>query len=240
MFSDWPRRIWWFLITLLLSVFLLVRYPDLIDGLATPADIIIFMVWLVLLMTPLFREINILGFGVKKEIDKLRQDVNSDIASLKMEVRNALDVRNTFNPQIYLPGPAPDSQLADVERCIVSAVEKTLRATGAPGSGNHSGTARCEPRQHLPVRNTFQHRERASTDSPWTRVDRSRRSTPCCHTVVKALSDAGLIEPELARGIREVYFICSRAIHAEPVSEGQVALVRDVGPRLIAALRAIS
>lgn len=54
------------------------------------------------------------------------------------------------------------------------------------------------------------------------------------------MSEAGLIDPDLARGIRDVYLICSRAIHAEPVTESQLGLVRDVGPRLIAALRSIA
>ncbi len=44
----------------------------------------------------------------------------------------------------------------------------------------------------------------------------------------------------IAHAIREVYAICSPAIHGEPVSDAQVAFAEDVGPELVAALKAIS
>jgi hypothetical protein len=47
----------------------------------------------------------------------------------------------------------------------------------------------------------------------------------------------GLVE--FCNDIREVYSVCSPAIHGEPITEAQVSFVRDVAPELIAALRAI-
>jgi hypothetical protein len=57
--------------------------------------------------------------------------------------------------------------------------------------------------------------------------------------LVRALAQAGIIEPSLEHAIREVYAVASPAIHAESVTPAQVAFVRDVGPPLVAALRAI-
>jgi hypothetical protein len=47
------------------------------------------------------------------------------------------------------------------------------------------------------------------------------------------------MEPRLDHAIREVYAVCSPAIHGEPVTQAQIDFVKDVGPELIAALRSI-
>ena len=57
--------------------------------------------------------------------------------------------------------------------------------------------------------------------------------------LTRAAVQAGLIEPQLEHAIREVYAVCSPAIHGAPVTEAQLDFVRDVSPGLIAALRAI-
>lgn len=48
-----------------------------------------------------------------------------------------------------------------------------------------------------------------------------------------------MISPNLAHAVREVYSVCSAAIHGEDVSDNQVQFVRDVAPELLAALEAV-
>jgi hypothetical protein len=55
----------------------------------------------------------------------------------------------------------------------------------------------------------------------------------------RMLVAAGLMEPRLEHAIREVYAVCSPAIHGEPVTQAQTNFVKDIGPDLIAALRSI-
>jgi hypothetical protein len=57
--------------------------------------------------------------------------------------------------------------------------------------------------------------------------------------LLRRLADAQVIEPALASAIREVYAICSLAVHGERVTSAQVGFVRDVGPKLVAALRSL-
>ncbi len=49
-----------------------------------------------------------------------------------------------------------------------------------------------------------------------------------------------LIDQQMADVIREVYSICSLAIHGEKAAESQVGFVKKNGPELIKALRAVS
>ena len=57
--------------------------------------------------------------------------------------------------------------------------------------------------------------------------------------LTRALVEAGLMEARLEHAIREVYAVCSPAIHGEPVTEAQLNFVRDIGSELIAALQSI-
>ena len=57
--------------------------------------------------------------------------------------------------------------------------------------------------------------------------------------ITRSLVEAGLIDPKIANVIREVYAICSPAIHGLQVSESQVRFVRDIAPELMASLKAI-
>jgi hypothetical protein len=57
--------------------------------------------------------------------------------------------------------------------------------------------------------------------------------------LAKMLADSDVIDPRLSDAIREVYAVCSPAIHGESVSQPQVSFVKDVAPGLIAALRAV-
>ena len=49
-----------------------------------------------------------------------------------------------------------------------------------------------------------------------------------------------LIAPQMGNAIREVYSVCSPAIHGEEVSSAQVDFVRNTAPELIPALEVIS
>jgi hypothetical protein len=55
----------------------------------------------------------------------------------------------------------------------------------------------------------------------------------------KSLVEAGVIDPTLENAIREVYSVCSAAIHGRHVTPAQVKFVKDVEPGLIAALRSM-
>jgi hypothetical protein len=57
--------------------------------------------------------------------------------------------------------------------------------------------------------------------------------------LTRALVRAEVIDPALARAVQEIYTVASPAVHAEDVSKPQVDFVRDVGPTVVSALRAI-
>jgi hypothetical protein len=94
---NWFKIAWWLLLTALITAFLWQRYPSLVAGQAAPADIVVLVVWIALLLAPLFSEISLLGITLKQQIDELKGFVSSQVSEVKSEVRNAVDVRTTFS-----------------------------------------------------------------------------------------------------------------------------------------------
>ncbi len=236
---NWFKIIWWLLLVGLLSVFLLHRYPELALGRAVPADIVVFVIWVALLLAPLFNEVSLLGVTLKQQIDELKEHVANQITEVKSEVRNAVDVRATFSPHFNIPAPAADAQLPEIERRIKSAVSDALA---------EHGIRQPPPPAQIPVstdvallfatRYNLEKELRRISEARQLTVE-SRRPMPL-HHLIRALIQAELLEPRMASAIREVYSVCSPAIHGEEVTPAQIAFVQDVGPELIAALRAIA
>jgi hypothetical protein len=53
------------------------------------------------------------------------------------------------------------------------------------------------------------------------------------------LVQADLLSPGLAAAMRDVYAICSAAIHGEKMSPKQLAFAKEIGPGIVLALRGI-
>lgn len=236
---NWLKIVWWVLLTGVLTAYLYKRYPQLAVGQAVPADIIVFVIWVALLLAPLFSEVSLLGITLKQEVEGLKTFVSSQISDVKAEVRSAVDVRATFSPQFNIPAPAADSQLPDIERCIKVAVSDALASHGLRAPPAPAQVA-------VPQDVSLLFATRYNLDKELRRIGEARqlnsesRRPATAIDLARALVQAELLEPRLSHAIREVYSVCSPAIHGEPVTEAQMAFVRDVGSELIGALRTIS
>ncbi len=239
---NWFKIVWWVALVALLTRFLNVRYPDIVAGRAAPADIVVFVIWVALLLAPLFSEVSLLGITLKQELDELKGFISTQIGDMKNEVRNAVDVRTTFSPHFNIPAPAPDAQLPELEARIKAALSDALAAHGVRPSISASPLVAPEHASLLfaarfnienELRRIAEGRQIFSSTSHLV-----RRPLPIFQ-LVRHLSEAELIEPQIASAIREVYSVCSPAIHGEPVTKAQVSFVREVTPELVATLRAI-
>ena len=236
---NWFKIAWWILLTALLTAYLYRRYPDLIVGRAVPADIVVFVIWIALLLAPLFNEVSLLGIKLKQQIDDLKEFVASQITDVRSEVRSAVDVRATFSPHFNIPLPASDAQLPEIERRVKAAVSDAL--------ADHGIQAPPPPAQvPVPADVAFLFATRYNLEKELRRIAGSRqvlnepRRTISVAHLIRELIQAELIERPLASAIREVYSVCSPAVHGDPVTDAQLAFAKDTGPELIATLRAIT
>lgn len=234
-FPNWFRIAWWVALLLGLSYMLSFRLGAIASGQAVPADVFIFLIWVALLLVPLFGELSFFGITLKQQVKELADQV----AGLQNEIRNTVDVRTQINPVFQMPAPPPDSQLPLIEQRLRTVLQDVLRTHGidqaqvkpaildVPEDVAYLFKARYEIEREL--RRIWRHQIQG---------DEGRRPLPTFH-IVRTLASEGLLDPRLANIVREVYSVASPAIHGEPVTEAKLAFVRDVAPELIAALKAI-
>ena len=234
---NWLKIIWWLVLVGVLSFFLKERLPDLLSGKAAAADIAVFGIWMALLLAPLFSEVTLLGVTLKNEIDELKKDIAAQITDVRSDVRNAVDFRATVSPTFNLPGPPADAQLPAIEAQVKAAVAAAFAEQGTSNTVSTPNLSISDDVGYLfATRYPIELELRRLAEREVASIQ--RRAVPT-HLLTRSLVESGQLSPRLGNAIREVYSVCSPAIHGEPASEAQVSFVRDVAPELIAALRAI-
>lgn len=232
---NWLKIIWWGLLLIIMIYLFHQRYPCFIDGSANLIDLVIFIILLVLIMFPLFEEISLFGFSFKKEINRLRENIKEQVTTLKNEIHSSINV----SPQFIYPLPPPDSQLPDLEERIKLSVSSALNSQGIKKDDFQ------ETQINTPEAAQYLFNVRFNIEKELRRVwndrfgqENTRRSLPLFQ-ITKLLANSDLIPSDLIQAIREVYSVCTPAIHGENVSEAQLEFVKDIAPVLIETLQII-
>jgi hypothetical protein len=239
---PWIRRAWWAVLVAGTGLFLRERYDYIVQSDATAVDALAILVFAGLLLSPLFKEVRLFGFTLKQDIATLKADLKHEMHALRADVQQSLSVQNSFNPQIafsQMAAPAPDAALRAIEERLPEAIARALRASGLTAPQPASVSAPSSDDQFL-------WSARVELEREMRRIVRQRELTPYGPKVVgpmdlpNLLVRAELIPPEMGGAIRETYSICSKSLHSETVTASQVSFVRDVAPKLIGALKAIT
>ena len=231
---NWFKIVWWALLIALLTFFLLQRYPDLVEGRATPSDVFVFSVWAALVLVPLFQELNLFGIEVKQEVRELRSELKCELVNLHSQIRSTAEAQARINLV-----PLPDAELPALEKRAQVAVKKTIQQHGSPYEP--SLTSRISVDDHAQA--LFEARysiERELRRIAATRLDIGGEGNPRpIVEIIGALGESQLLDLGLGSVIREVDAICSFAVHGQTPSEAQVHFVENVVPDLLKALHAI-
>ena len=238
---NWLKISWWVVLTATLSVLLGVfRLDALAGGDATAFDIVAFAIWVALLLVPLFQEVDIFGVKLKQQIDQLASQVRAEITGLRSEIQSTNNMNANVNPNFYFSGspPSTDERLEKNDELIKRAVGDIAKSYGVTNADQEADVVIATPDEAVYL---FQVRFNLEKELRRLYVERlgteiRNFSTP---RVVDDLVRAEVLDAELAYAIREVYAVCSMAIHGRDVSSRQTRFVRDTAPGLIASLRVI-
>ncbi|SFD70913.1 hypothetical protein [Thermophagus xiamenensis] len=137
---NWLKVVWWIILIGITTRTLLLRNEDIISGKSVPFDIFVFIIWVALMLAPLFQEINIFGIKLKQSIDELKSQIN--------EVKNEISNKNTFNPTINLT-PTADNKIQELEDKYSKILDNILKNKGI--------TSQTEPQNtfNVPESNQF-------------------------------------------------------------------------------------
>jgi hypothetical protein len=231
---NWFKIIWWALLFALLTFFLSQRYPDLVQGRAAASDVFIFSVWAALVLVPLFQELNLFGIELKQELHELRFELKSELLNLRSEIESTAETQARVNLV-----PLTDAELPALEKRAQVAVKKTIQEYGLPHEP--SLTSRISVDDY--TQSLFE--ARYSIERELRRIAAARLGIGGEHNqhqiveIIAPLIQSQVLDLGLASVIREVYAICSSAIHGQNPSEAQVRFVENVLPGLLKALHAI-
>lgn len=107
--KTYSRLIWWVAMVLFFSLMTMRIWSPTLCGDFTYIKgngIILFLVWIALLLWPLFKEINLFGLSLKKEIDSLRSEIKEQRLEIKEQIVNLKSEIRIQNTTVLMPSAA--------------------------------------------------------------------------------------------------------------------------------------
>ena len=242
---NWFKIAWWIILLLLTGTILFNRYEDITNGKSVLADIFIFLIFVALMLVPIFSEIDFFGLKLKKEIDELKTDLNIKFGDIKNEIKNSQS--QTLNQTIQAYGqygpPPPDSKLAELEEEIERIVKAKLYEHGVLIE-----QPQLASRIDVPDDNLLMFKVRFNLENELRRIweqrfneksnDQKYRHKPT-FKIIQDLTKFEIIDNNFYGILREILAICNYSIHGEKVTENQVEFVAKNAKFMLDFLRGV-
>lgn len=229
---------WWAILVIALGGYLYLRQDQLIGGTTTYFDLVVFLVWMSVCLTPIFKDVKLFGLELKQDIEQLKKDISHQLAIMKVELMSSIDVSSSNTSHVHInsgaPIPANDAEIPDIKQQIT----ETLREFGI-GIGktdqpelHFANDIQKESIDLFKVRLSFE--RLINEHSRLNGIDPRRYPM---HRTLRELQKNEKISSNVINGVLEVMAICNYAVHGETISENQIAFVLDSAPGLYKALK---
>lgn len=223
-FLNLLKRKWWYISLVVLSSIYVFRYRNEIHQLSKlNAQNLIFILWLILLILPLFSEVEIGGVKLKKEIEQTRSEVKESVNELRLQIMD-LKVSNS-NTVVVNPALATKEEL--------SVFEKSLE-----NSGQEFINQATDLFFNISDDSIFLFKIRLTIEKMLSTLCEKcgywgQRSMP---KMVQYLAKNEVIDGNIAGLIQEIVKIANRGVHGEIVSGDYVSFVKKMFPTVKYAL----
>jgi hypothetical protein len=214
----------------LTGIILFKRYDAITTGQSVPVDIFVFLIFVALMIIPIFSEIEFFGLKLKREIEELKAEIKIKFGDIKNEIRNAQT--QTLNQTIQAYGqygpPPPDSKLPELEEEIDRIVKAKLQEHGVIIDQPLAS------RIDVPDDNLTMFKVRYNIETQLRRIWENRfdekafdprsRHQPIMR-IIQDLTKFEIIDNNFYGILREILSICNYAIHGVEVTDKQVSFV---------------
>lgn len=239
---NWFKILWWVLLLILTGAILYTRLEAITSGLSVPADVFIFLIFVALMLVPIFSEIEFFGMKFKRELDELKHDIALKIGDIKNDIRNTQSQTVNATFQGYGP-PPPDNKLPELEKEIDRIVKSKLKEHGIDVEETLKEAIEVpnDNLQLFKVRFNIEKRLRII----WERRFENQQSDyrfkhqPVIK-IIQELSKYEIIDGNFHGILREILSICNYAIHGEEVTDNQVKFVMKNSKQVIEYLNQIN
>lgn len=103
------KAIWYVLLVLFGFAYVWFYRNELYDLNELNAKNLIFILWLLLLLLPLFSELEFLGVKIKKEVEKATGEIKESVSSLQTQIMQ-LSINNSVVPTFYIGSNLPTQE----------------------------------------------------------------------------------------------------------------------------------
>lgn len=238
---NWFKIVWWLVLLALTGTILFARLGAITSGQSVPADVFIFLIFVVLMLLPIFSEIEFFGMKFKKELEEFKHDLSIKIGDIRNEIRNSQKQTLNATFQGYGP-PPPDNKLPELEKEIDRIVKGKLKEHGIVLED-------IDVKVDVPIENVQLFKVRFNIEKRireiWEqRFEKEENYSRLRHQpVIKIIQD--LVKFEIIDGnfngiLREILSICNYAIHGESVTDSQVKFVMKNAKQVIEYLKQVN
>ena len=225
------KRKCWYLILLGASTIYVILQRNTIGPLSVlTVENLVFYMWLLLLLFPLFSEMEFMGIKLKKEVQKATKEVKDSINDLKMQIMDLTISNSSANYMVNSFGIAPSKEE------VMDIVKNTRKPPEAntPTANDSDEIVTDETVYLFKVRLTLENALRAYCGH----LNCNEHST-ATQLLNIAISN-GFLDRKNADYIKQIITICNRGIHGEIVSNEYIDFIKSVLPQVLAEIDSVT
>ena len=214
--TDFLKKRWWYTILVIASSVYVFHYRNEIHQLTNlTAQNLVFILWLILLIIPLFSEVEIGNVKLKREIEQTRSEVKASANELRLQI---MDLKISNSNTVVVNQPlATKSELLELE--------KTLE-------NNNLDSFDQEIFSNVTDDSIFLFKVRLSLETLLTglcdKLDYTDRKS--MQRMLQFLIRCEVIDRNIAGLIQEIIKIANCGVHGEIVSGDYISFVRKTFP----------
>lgn len=236
-FSNKFRIIWWICLLIICGGLFIWRLNPISKGDSAPIDIFIFLIFVALLLVPIFTEIEFFGIRLKREIEELKTQIKLQFGDLRNEIKNT-QVQNIHQSFSRFDKPPSDEELPELEIQVDKIIKEKLRVYGIESEKILNQELDVPPHNLIlfQVRYNIEKELRRIWENSYGEYQLDLNKYPLTK-IIRELMRYKVIDSELHNILRETLSICNYSIHGEEVSENQIAFVNRKANEIISILK---
>ncbi len=220
---PWAKKGWFLLLLLLSSIYVFVYRYRIWQLDELNAAHIVFFLWLILLLSPLFSELEMFGIKLKREVEKVKTEVKDGMSELKLSIKE-LAISNAASASVY------------VNNSTVTPIDILRKMF--PDLITPTAEVSVDDQLNVPEQSVFLFKIRLTLEKSIYELA-EKIDYVGGRNIYKVLKH--LIYRELLNGrtvdlITEIIKIANRGVHGETVSNEYIDFIKDVFPQVQAKL----
>lgn len=220
------KRCWYFVLLSGSSIYVWHYRNDIYQLKELNVHNLIFLIWLILLLLPLFSEMEFLGIKVKKEVQKATEEVKESLQSIKMQI-SQLQLSNSVDISLgnsILPSEAKMEELLTI-------VRELQKSNSSEDIAKQADYAEKDKNVYL-----FKTRLKIETIMRDLCEKLGYENKIPLTRMIHLLRKGEVIDGITCDLISQICKIANRGVHGEIVSDEYINFVRETTPKVIEIL----